>query len=187
MIRLQFWNSEGYEVSLWRSPSTFNHFNIFTAGDQLVVHIGVSHISLPLQEIQSREWEEREQTNKTNNMPGVNLSAERELCNTAFPVYICRLTLAWILAKILQRYWNADSSPLTVAGPYLMPTRLSAVRCRLVTLVTLRQLQLRAPFFQLSSRVPFPLPVTRDLQSKTLCLVSRQNRQRNRLLGGPPT
>ena len=36
--------------------------------------------------------------------PGVNSSAERELCNTTFPVYICRLTLAWILAKILQRY-----------------------------------------------------------------------------------
>ena len=39
------------------------------------------------------------------------------------------------------------------------------------------------PFF---SRVPFRLPVTRDLQSKTLCLVSRQNRQRNRLLSVPP-
>ena len=36
----------------------------FTAGDQLVVPIGASHISLPLQEIQSREWEEREQTDK---------------------------------------------------------------------------------------------------------------------------
>ena len=34
----------------------------------------------------------------------VNSSARRELCNTAFPVCMYRLTLAWILAKILQRY-----------------------------------------------------------------------------------
>ena len=33
------------------------------AGDQLVILIGVSHISLRLQEIQSREWEKKEQTN----------------------------------------------------------------------------------------------------------------------------
>ena len=36
----------------------------FLAGDHLVVPIGASHISSWLQEIQSREWEEREQTNK---------------------------------------------------------------------------------------------------------------------------
>ena len=33
---------------------------LFTAGDQLVVPIGVTHISLPLHKIQSREREERE-------------------------------------------------------------------------------------------------------------------------------
>ena len=64
-----------------RYVNHFEPFHFFTAGDQLVVPIGASHISLPLQEIQSREREEREQTNKTNNMPGVNLSAEGELCN----------------------------------------------------------------------------------------------------------
>ena len=36
----------------------------FLAGDQLVVPIGVTHISLPLHQIQSREREEKEQTNK---------------------------------------------------------------------------------------------------------------------------
>ena len=75
--------------------------SIFLAGDHLVVPMGASHISLPQQEIQSREWEKKEQT---NNMPGVNSSAEGKLCNTAFPVSICRITLAWILAEILQRY-----------------------------------------------------------------------------------
>ena len=33
--------------------------SIFLAGDQLVVPIGASHISLRLQEIQSREWEKK--------------------------------------------------------------------------------------------------------------------------------
>ena len=28
-------------------------------------------------------------------------------------LYMCRLTLVWILAKLLQSYWNADSSSLT--------------------------------------------------------------------------
>ena len=64
-----------------RQPS-LQPFRFFTAGDQPVVPIGVTHISLPLQELQSREWEEKEQTNKTNNMLGVNSSAEGELCNT---------------------------------------------------------------------------------------------------------
>ena len=44
---------------------TFKPFHFFTAGDQLVVPIGVTHISLPLHQIQSREQEKKkEQTNK---------------------------------------------------------------------------------------------------------------------------
>ena len=50
--------------------STSSNPFLFTAGDQLVVPIGASHISLPLQEIQSREWEKKEQT---NNMLGLTL------------------------------------------------------------------------------------------------------------------
>ena len=41
--------------------------------------------------------------------------------------------------------------------------------------------------FQVSSHVAFHFRSRREFESKTLCLVSRQNRQRNRLLGGPPT
>ena len=53
------------------SAPTLHHFFEpfhFLASDQLVVLIGASHISLPLQEIQSREWEKKEQT---NNMLGL--------------------------------------------------------------------------------------------------------------------
>ena len=53
---------------------------------------------------------------------------------------MCRLTLAWILAKILQRNWIANLSWPDFthwSGPSLMPTRLSAVRCRRVSLASL--------------------------------------------------
>ena len=50
---------------MWRYPlgphEYANFFELFhfTAGDQLVVPIGASHFSLPLQEIQSMEWEKK--------------------------------------------------------------------------------------------------------------------------------
>ena len=67
-----------------RPPQYVNFFKPFhfLAGDQLVVLIGALHISSWLQEIQSREWEEREQT---NNMLGLIQVQEEELCNIAFP------------------------------------------------------------------------------------------------------
>ena len=61
----------GWNVTIPPRPLRYiNFFELFhfTAGDQLVVPIGASHISLPLQEIQSREWEKKEQT---NNMLGL--------------------------------------------------------------------------------------------------------------------
>ena len=143
------------------TPSASRHINFFEpfhflAGDQRVVPIGVSHISLWLQEIQSREWEEREQTNK---MPGVNSSARRELCNTAFPVCICRRTLAWISSetstKLLGMLTHLEqSSSLLWTSSH--QTGLSAVRCQLPTRVTLRQLPSSSSFVQLPSRVPLP-------------------------------
>ena len=54
---------------------------------------------------------------------GVNSSAEGELCNT---LCMCRLTLVWILAKLPQSNWNADSIFFHWSRPYLLPTGLSA-------------------------------------------------------------
>ena len=50
-----------------RPPRYINFFELFlfTAGDQLVVPIGASHISLPLQEIQSREREKKKKNKRT--------------------------------------------------------------------------------------------------------------------------
>ena len=84
------------------APGHINFFEPFhfTAGDQLEIPTGVSHISLCYKNTIEGVGEKR--TNEQ--YAGVNSSAKRELYNTAFPVCMCRLTLGWILAKILQRY-----------------------------------------------------------------------------------
>ena len=82
-----------------RPPRYINLFEPFhfTTGDQQVgVPIGASHISLPLQEIQSREWEKKKE--QTNNMLGLN----QEQKESYVTLCMCRLTLVWILAKLLQ-------------------------------------------------------------------------------------
>ena len=93
------------------------------AGDQLAVPIGASHISSWLQEIQSKEWEEREQM---NNMLGFIQAQEEELCNIAFPMCICRLTLAWISSPNSttheECWFILTALPSLTLGPYIMPT-----------------------------------------------------------------
>ena len=76
---------------------------------------------LPLQEY--NRGNRRKKKQQTNNMLGVNSSAEGELCNT---LCMCRLTLVWILAKLPQSNWNANSIFFHWSGPYLLPTGLSA-------------------------------------------------------------
>ena len=55
-----------------RPPRYINFFEPFhfLAGDQLVVPIGASHISLPLQEIQSSEWEKKNKRTKQTTRAG---------------------------------------------------------------------------------------------------------------------
>ena len=86
----------------------------------------------------------------------VNSSARRELCNTAFPVCMCKLTLVWILAKLLQSYWNADSSwPVFLTGTRPNLIRLvSLLRCRLVCPSSVANCPLLSPFVQLSDSCP---------------------------------
>ena len=72
---------------------------------------------------------------------------------------IFRLTLAWISSETstkllgMTTYPDWSSSLLWTSSH---PTGLSAVWCRLVTRVTLRQLPSSSPFVQLPSRVPLP-------------------------------
>ena len=144
---------------------------------------GIAHF-LTATRIQSREREEREQTNKRLGLTQVQKESYVTLC-------MCRLTLVWTLektsTKLLECRLDHDSIFFHWSGPSLMPTRLSAVPCRLVTRVTLRQLPSQSLCFTLWLASPHHSRSRQDRWSKTLCLVSRQNRQRNRLLGGTPT
>ena len=124
-----------------RPPRYINLFKPFhfTAGNQLVVPTGVSHISLRYKN--TIEGVEKKRTNEQ--YAWVNSSARRELCNTAFSVCMCRLTLSWILAKILQHHKECQPiliGLLSLVLDSLMPTGLSAVLCRLPPSVVPRQL-----------------------------------------------
>ena len=155
--------------------------------NHLEVPIGVSHISSRLQEIQSREWEKKEQT---NNKAWVNSSARRASLWHCIP---CRLTLACISSEISTNHgecWlilTSLPSLLLDSISYRLVSLLSGIDCRLPFIVSLRQLLPLSSFFQLLTGVPLSTSSRVEISSSGLCLVSRQNRQRDRLLSRPPT
>ena len=63
---------------------------------------------------------------QTNNMLGLTQGVREELCNIAFPMCICRLTLAWISSEnstTHEECWLILTAlPSLTLGPYLMPT-----------------------------------------------------------------
>ena len=149
-------------VSLWRSPSAhayvnlFEPFHFFTAGDQLVVPIGVTHISLRLQEYNQGSGRKENKRTKRLGLTQVKKESYVTLC-------MCRLTLVWTQAKLPQSYWNADSIFFHWSGPSLVPTRLSApvssVDCLCPS--SLANCQLLSPFLSHSlTGAPSPLLVT---------------------------
>ena len=74
----------------------------------------------------------------------------------------------WFLAKILQRYWNADSSWLVFphcSGPHLIRL-FSLLRCRLPSRVTLRQPPSLSSFVQLSDRRSLPTSGHAEISSQ---------------------
>ena len=118
---------------------------------------------------------------------------------------MCGLSLAWVTSENSTSTSNADIlSRSSLLDPILSPT-VSRVRCWLPLSVVPRQLSLlplccptptalvRVPrqllSAPLSSQLSFASPshfrIRRDFMSRILCLVSRQNRQRNRLLWRP--
>ena len=122
----------------------------------------------------------------------VNSSAEGELCNIAFPLCICRLTLAWISSefstKLLGMPTHLDRSSFTGLDSLSCQLFTSTVRCRLATRVT--------PSPTASTEFLWPTPLTGfpflipghvEISGPNPFLVSRLNRQRDHLLGGPPT
>ena len=167
--------------SAHRHINFFKPFHFFTAGDQQVVPIGATHISLPLHQIQLREQEKKkEQTNKRLGLTQVQKENYVTSC-------MCRLTLVWTLARLPQATGMPTRSSFTGLDP---------LSCRLVSLLSrvdclcpssVANCPLPVPFPNSLLASPYHLRSRRYIKSKTLCLVSRRNRQRNRLLGGPPT
>ena len=162
----------------------------FLAGDHLVVPIGVSHISSRLQKYNQESGRKK---NKEQTRVWVNSKCKKgDSVTLCIPLCICRLTLAWISSDIIYKA-SRNANPSWPVFPHCCwtlspPTGLSAVRCRLPTRVTLRQLPSLSSFVQLlDSRFLAYVRSRPRSRVLTLCQVSRQNRQRDRLLGGPPT
>ena len=74
-------------------------------------------------------------------MLGLIQAQEEELCNIAFPMCICRLTLAWISSeistKLLGMPTHLDRSSFTALGP---------ISCQLVSLLSGVDWPLASPF-----------------------------------------
>ena len=146
--------------------------------NHLVVPIGVSHISLRHKKYNQGSGRKRTK-NKRTIWAWVNSSARRLCCDTLHSLCICRLTLVCISSEISTKLPGMPTYPdwpsLTAFWPYLMPTGLfycPVSTGQLPLCVSLRQLHT-------SGRV--------EISSSGLCLVSRQNRQRDGLLSEPPT
>ena len=184
------WHLKYCDVAPSAPPRYINFFEPFhfLAGDQLVVPIGVSHIFHIDKKYNQGSWRE---TNKRTICLGLTQSARQGVMqHSAFPVCIFRLTLAWISSETSTKLLGMPTYPDRSSS--LLWTSL----IRMVSLLSGVDCPLASPFANCLPRVPFPTPFSRslthfrprrDLESKTLCLGSRQNRQRNRLLGGPPT
>ena len=120
----------------------------------------------------------------------VKSSARRLSCDTLHFLCICRLSLTCSFCEISTSH---EECWLILTGlPSLL---LDPISCRLVSSLPLsvarRQLTSLSSFtnssLSLSLAFPYPLPVTSKIAGSGLCLVSRQNRQRDRLVCGPST
>ena len=110
--------------------------------------------------------------------------------HSAFPVCICRLTLTWISSeistKLLGMSTHLDRSSLTALDPissdWSLRYPVSTGHSRHPSPTAFCQFLCPTP-----TRVPLPTFGHVEIAGTGLCLVSRQNRQRDRLLGGPRT
>ena len=95
----------------------------FTAGDQLVVPRGVTHISLPLQEYNRGSGRKRGQTNKHEQWLTQEQKGSMQHYNSDS---IYGLTLAWITSENSTKQLECRHlDSIFFAGPYLMLPRLS--------------------------------------------------------------
>ena len=160
------------------------------AGDHPVVPIGGHRTFLYSYKKYNRGSGRK--TNKTNNTSlGLTQSARQGVMqHSTFPVCICSLTLALISSETYTKLLGMPTYPDRSSSLlWTLPHANSSLCCPVSTALSVvrRQLPSSSSFSTSLIGVPFLLPVTSRSQVQTLCLVSRQNRQRVCLLGGPPT
>ena len=113
-------------------------------------------------------------------MLGVNSSAGRGLCNTEFPVYICRIKLAWISSETSTK--QLECRLILTRSSF---TGLDPLSCRLASL-------LRCPVSTASPRRPSPtahfsVPLSHSLTGvPSLLPVTSRSRVQNPLSGFAP-
>ena len=154
--------------------------------------------------IRSRETGENRKTNEQTKL-GVTKGRER-CCNT---ICMCRLSLAWVTSENSTMLLGSDILRLFFTGPYLVSSPLCSVSGVDCPSVDPRQLPLLLSNYQLPLLLSnYQLPLSGPCLSlghvvnshspprttsgygeiscqRILCLVSRQNRQLNRLLWQP--
>ena len=108
---------------------------------------------------------EKEQTNKRTIWTWVNSKCQKRSYVKLHSLCICRLTLAWISSENSTTHEECWLILTGLPSLRLDPVS-SAVRCRLATRVTLRQLTSLSPFFQFLSRSLTHFQSRRDLESK---------------------
>ena len=131
---------------------------------------------------------------RTNEQYGYGqLKFKKDKFVTLYSLCLCTQSLTCsfseMFTKLLGMPSHLDWSSLTAAGLYLMQlvSQMSVVDCPLPLCVNLCQLFSLGSFFQLSDWHSLAYSGHVEISSSGLCLVSRQNRQRDRLLSGPPT
>ena len=156
----------------------------------LVVPIGVSHISLRHKKYNRGNGRKRTK-NKRTIWIWVNSKCKKGSSVTLHSLCIYRLTLTCILREISTKpqgmLTHFDWSSLTAPGLYLMPTGLFC--CPLSTAPLRHPSPTAFSGFLFPSLTGVPLPTSShvEISSSSLCLVSRQNEQKDRLLGAPPS
>ena len=154
-----------------RPPRYINFFKpfLYLAGDQLAVPIGASHISLPLQEIQSREREKKE--NKRTKCLGLTQMQK----GSYVTLCMCRLTLAWVSSENSTTLLECRLILTWLPSLLWTSSHLTGLSAPVLTGHSRHPLPIFLELLCPTLLLAFPssLPVTWDLESKTLCLVSR--------------
>ena len=135
---------------------------------------------------------EKEQTNKTNNTSLGLTQSERQgvMQHSAFPVCICRLTLAWISSetstKLLGMPTNPDWSSSLL---WILSHANSSLCCPVSTALSVfrRQLPSASSFVHSLLAFPYPLPVTPRSRIQNPLSGFAPKQIKGSLLGGAPT